>query len=135
MPVGFTFPFAQSTGSLGYFEMTQDDVSATVENIKMLVFTNWGERVNRFYFGCNLREFLFEQMELDDLKSKIAERIINQTNTWLPFVTYETINILTSFDSSSIPENCIRIRLEFRLSGKPDMKPRKIEIDVVSPGR
>lgn len=135
MPVGFTFPFAETTGSLGYFEMTQDEVSATAENIKMLIFTNWGERVGRFYFGCNLREFLFEQMDLDDLRSRIAERIISQTNAWLPFVDYRTINILVSQDDSSVPENCIRIKLEFSLNSKPDMKPRKIEIDIASPGR
>lgn len=124
MPIGFTLPFSKASGSLGYFEMTNDEMSALRENIKSLILTNWGERLGHYYLGCNLREFLFEQIEVNELREKIADRILSQINLWMPFVTIKNLNILLTSDDQSVPENAIKIKIEFTLTSKPDLSGR-----------
>lgn len=121
MTIGFDFPFAVATGSLGYFSMTNDELSASAVDIKSLLVTNWGERVMHYSFGCNLREFLFEQ-KTGDLKSQIADRIISQFDKWLPFIRVSELNILFSDDRPEIPENAIGIAISYILTHKPDLK-------------
>lgn len=120
MGVGFTLPFAKSTGSIGYLETTVDEIAATKENLKSLIVTNWGERVCHFKFGCNLVEFLFENEGRADTKARITERIESQVATWLPFVTIEDVMITFASEDSSLQEHCMRVRIRFRISGKPD---------------
>lgn len=129
MPIGFTLPFSIASGSTGYFEMTRDELSAVEQNVRSILLTNWGERVGRYYFGCNLRQFMFEPMDVDELKEKIADRITGQLRTWLPFVDIDTLNILTVIDDSSIPENCIKIKIAFSLNSRPDMT-RTLEVII-----
>ncbi|MFA5750413.1 MAG: GPW/gp25 family protein [Candidatus Shapirobacteria bacterium] len=121
MSIGFTLPFAKSTGSIGYFDMTQDEYSAVRENLKSLLLTNWGERVAHYNFGCNLIEFLFENDGSQEMKSRIADRILLQISTWMPFVTVEDLNIVFSDEDDSVPEHAIAIKIKFRLSNKPDV--------------
>lgn len=129
MSIGFTLPFTVSTGSIGFFETTKTPLEATRENLKSLLLTNWGERVGHYRMGCNLKEFLFENISSEETKSKIAERILNQIETWLPFVGISTLNILTSEDDSSILENSLRIKITFYLLSAPDLRS-KLDLDV-----
>ena len=124
MPIGFTLPFSKSTGSLGFFETTSTELAAVGENLKSLLLTNWGERVNHYNLGCNLKEFLFENVHSDELKSRIADRILNQVETWMPFVTIQTLNILLHEDDPSVPENSVKVGLVFGLSSRPDLSSR-----------
>lgn len=124
MSIGFTLPFAKSSGSVGYFATTNDEVSAVKENIKSLLLTNWGERPMHYYLGANLREFLFEPIDVDELRAKIEERITSQISTWLPFVSLDKLDILLSEDGQSVPENTIKIMLEFRITSRPDINAR-----------
>ena len=129
MPIGFTLPFSKSSDSIGFFETTSDDVSAVKENLKSLLLTNWGERVNHYHFGCNFKEFLFENMHQDELKSQIAERILNQIDMWMPFLAINNLNILFHEDDANVPENGLSVRIDFKLIEKPDLSSR-LEIIV-----
>ena len=121
MPIGLTLPFSKSTGSVGHFEYTDDELSAVRENLRSLLVTNWGERVMHFNFGCNLREFLFEPYTSNEVKERIADRIITQVATWLPFVSVQDLNILTKEDDLSILDNTFKIMIKFRLINRPDL--------------
>lgn len=116
MSIGFKFPFIKSSGSLGYFELTTDELSAVKQNLRVILSTNWGERVNHYYFGCNLREFLFDNIQSDD---KIKDRIISQINTWLPFVILKKIEVF--FGKNNDFSDIIKIKLEFALNSRPDL--------------
>lgn len=129
MAIGFTLPFSITTGSIGFFETTPSPLAATQENLKSLLLTNWGERVNHFRMGCNLKEFLFENFSSEEIKSRIGERIVSQVETWLPFVGIRTLNILTTEDDSSINENAIRIKITFYLLSSPDLSS-KLDIQI-----
>lgn len=119
MSIGFTIPFARTTGSVGYFETTQDEFSAVREDLRSLLLTNWGERVMHANLGCNFVEFLFEQ-RTSSLKERIADRVISQVATWLPFITLDELNIIFSEDDPVVSENGIGVKMIFHLSGRPD---------------
>ena len=94
MAIGFTFPFAKSTGSIGYLETTNTELAAVEQNFKSLLLTNWGERVMHADFGCNLIEFLFEQQVNNELQERIGDRIVSQVNKWMPFVSIDKLNLI-----------------------------------------
>lgn len=119
MSIGFTLPFARSTGSIGYFQATTDEVDAVKQNLKSLLLTNWGERVMRYDFGCNLIEFLFTNQRDEELKARIADRIIDQISKWMPFLTIDVLTIQFSTEDPTILENQIRVNLGFRISSRP----------------
>ncbi len=124
MPSGFAFPFQVSTGSVGYFHMTTDELTTLQADIHSLISTNWGERPMHFNFGCNLREFLFEQSRGEELKEHISDRIVSQLSLWMPFVSVKTLNIIFPEDDPSIPDNGMGIYIEFFLTNKPDLEGR-----------
>lgn len=130
MAIGFTLPFAQSSGSVGYFQTTQDELSATRENLKSLLLTNWGERPMRYRFGCNLAEFNFRQ-ESQNVKQLIADRITEQVTAWLPFLTIIELNVLFSEDDSNLPSNAIGIKIKFALNRRPDLTA---SVDAIAGG-
>lgn len=118
---GFSFPFTKATGSLGYFEVTRNEIDAIKANLTSLLVTNWGERVMHYYFGCNLIEFLFEQQRDRTLKNKIAERIIEQVETWMPYLSIDELNVFFTTEEPTIPEHTIGIRISFSVNGRPDL--------------
>lgn len=130
MPIGFTLPFAKSTGSLGYFEATQDEISAVRENLKSLLLTNWGERVMHYNFGCNLKEFLF-QPRTDELRDRISDRVQTQISTWLRFITVDELQVFFAEDSTDVPDNGVGVHIKFRLTERPDLTSL---LDIVVPG-
>lgn len=124
MPIGLTLPFARATGSVGYLDFTNDELAAVRENLKSLLVTNWGERVMHFNFGCNLIEFLFEPEQSAENKSRIADRIMSQVATWMPFVAVDELNILFNEDDEAVPDHGIGIRIKFRLVSRPDLQAK-----------
>lgn len=120
MAIGFNFPFAKATGSLGLFQMTESEDDAAKNNLRVLLTTNRGERLMYYDFGCSLRDFLFEQQKDSILKAKISDRIIYQINKWMPFVLIDVLEIYFSSDKPDIPDNSIGIYINFRLTKRPD---------------
>lgn len=118
MAIGFTLPFARSTGSLGYLQTTATELEATAHNLRSLILTNWGERVTHYNLGCNLREFIFDPRTLE-LKEKIADRLLSQVAAWLPFVSIDDLQILFDKEAPSVPKNGILIRIKFSLLQNP----------------
>jgi phage baseplate assembly protein W len=118
---GFTLPFARSTGSLGYFEVTRNEIDAVKANLTSLLITNWGERMMHYHFGCNLIEFLFDNRKDAELKNRIADRIITQVATWMPFLSIDTLNIFFSTEQPTLSEHAIGIEITFRVKNRPNL--------------
>jgi phage baseplate assembly protein W len=111
VPIGLSFPFSQSTGSLGYLEPTSDVISAIQANLRVLLLTNWGERPMRYEFGCNMREFLFEPAT-DELRGRIAERIRAQLAKWMPFLSLSELFINFTGEQGSAIENGVTVKMK-----------------------
>ena len=113
-PIGFTTPFVKSPTTLGLLGVTYTELDATLNNLRALLLTNWGERPNHDKLGCNLIEFIFEPMG-DDVKERMTQRITDQVTTWLPFVVLNKIDIQFGRDASQI-----FVTIDFSLAGKQD---------------
>lgn len=118
MSISVTFPFALSTGSVGYLESSESVVDAIRSNVQSMLLTNWGERAMHFDFGCNLREFLFEQ-QTNSLKVSIANRVQTQLGKWMPFLSLQGIFVTFSSEDPGIPDPGFRIRLEIVYGNVP----------------
>src|SRR5512137_1047011 len=92
-PIGLTMPFARTSSSLGYLAYSTTEIQATLYNLKSLVLTNWGERPNHFYMGCNLIEFIFAQASEETI-DKIVARITSQVDNWLPYVQLNDVQVV-----------------------------------------
>jgi phage baseplate assembly protein W len=119
MGTGLTVPPVRGTGSVGFFQVTGDEISAAREDLRLLFVTNWGERPMHFKFGANLREFLFEQSRDDVLRGRIADRISDQVATWLPFLRIDQLFIVFSDEDPTLPSNSFKIVVGFSLRSRP----------------
>jgi phage baseplate assembly protein W len=126
-PIGLTMPLASTTSSLGYLAFTTTEIDATLQNLRSLVLTNWGERPNHFYLGCNLIEFVFAPAN-EETKTAIVDRIEAQVAEWLPYVLVNNITI--SF--SGRDNNTIQLIIDFSLKGRQDLSSL-LEVSV-TPG-
>lgn len=109
-------PLAQTTSSLGFLAFSAKDTEATLYNMKSLILTNWGERPEHYYMGCNLIEFLFSQTD-EETEDKIRQRIESQVANWLPYVNIEKLTV--SFVGKE--GEGIRIQIVFNIRGRQDL--------------
>ena len=126
MGFGFNVPPVKSTGSVGFFQVTGDEISEARENLRLLLLTNWGERPMHFKFGANLREFLFEQTHDESLRGRIADRVNDQVATWLPYLSIDQLFITFSEEDDSLPPNAFRVTVGFSLKAKPSAGSGKV---------
>lgn len=116
MPIGLTMPFAQTTSSLGFLAFTTTEIDATLQNLKSLVLTNWGERPNHYYLGCNLIEFLFAQVG-PETEDQVVQRIQEQVSQWLPYVVLDNVSV----ELGGSDGHQLSARIEFHLRDRQDM--------------
>ena len=121
MPIGLTMPFAKTNSSLGMLASSSKPLEATLYNLKSLVMTNWGERPNHFYLGCNLIEFLFSP-SVEETKDRVIQRIEQQVSQWLPYVLLNNINV--SFD-----DHILGVSIDFSIRGQQDLSS-VLEVEV-----
>jgi len=112
--VGFTMPFARSSGSLGLFATSPTDLEAAKHDLRSLLLTNWGERPMHFDLGCNMRQFLFNQIVSGETEVLVEDRIRSQVAKWLPFLAINQVSV--SFPSDHV----IRVSMSFSLVAHPD---------------
>ncbi len=126
-PIGLTMPLAQTTSSLGFLAFSAVDTEATLHNMKSLVLTNWGERPEHYFLGCNLIEFLFEQVN-EETHDKIVQRIESQVASWLPYVNIEKLTV--SFVGPG--GHGIRVQVVFNIRGRQDLNS-VLDVTVEAP--
>jgi hypothetical protein len=78
---GLNFPVGKFANSGGFFKSTTG-VETIRSGVQQLLLTERGERVMLPLFGCNLRKFLFQQLDdvtFTEIKEEIATSIRNYT--------------------------------------------------------
>mgnify|MGYP003627211446 CR=1 FL=1 len=90
--IGLDLPIRKSDGKEGYFASTTTTIEAIKNNIRNLLLTQQGERLMQPSFGMNLRKFLFEQLNDNNLL-QMREEIIDTFSFWLPFVIIRDLKI------------------------------------------
>tara|TARA_X000001382_G_scaffold47682_1_gene32228 strand:- start:298 stop:753 length:456 start_codon:yes stop_codon:yes gene_type:complete len=88
--LGLNLPFNTSDGSL--FELTFLSIDQAVANVKNLLLTRKGERVNHPQFGTNLQDYLFEP-NYQVLRDAVGTEIKEAVELWLPYIIIKTLDV------------------------------------------
>ena len=117
----------------GPYGLTKDPIEAIVQDFKMLILTNPGERIMDPAFGVGLKRFLFQQQG-DNVYAALSSRVISQASTYLPQITVDKIlfNQKTELglDSSDLVDNNI-MSVTIRFSVKPLNKIQILSIPLL----
>tara|TARA_Y100001973_G_C4965480_1_gene216971 strand:+ start:148 stop:528 length:381 start_codon:yes stop_codon:yes gene_type:complete len=93
----------------GPYLLTKDLTENTKQNLKILIFTNPGERVMNVDFGVGFSALLFENAT-DSVLEDLRERLFTQVDKYLPFV--RIVDVKTELN-----ENTAFLRVEYVISG------------------
>ena len=102
-----------SLGKDGWFKSTKSVSEQTKTNLKNLLLTVKGERINQPELGCELFNVLFEPMD-DNLSGKIETSIRESVGIWLPHVIIKGLIIDMEEEA-----NLVNISLTFSTSIDP----------------
>jgi phage baseplate assembly protein W len=91
---GLKYPYAMTNNT---FDLAYDNITQLKANLKNLLSTQRGERINNPLFGTNLHEFIFEQQS-NELNQKIFDSIERTVNFWIPQVSIVEIEVTSSPD-------------------------------------
>jgi len=122
--VGVTLPLRR--GNNGYFEVSYTTKEQIKSNIKSLLLTQKGERLMQPTFGSNLQRALFEQNS-NNLDTFIEDTIMEAIDTWMPYVTIESI----VYDTDNTLKDRNRIDLELKYSLKYSNSQTLEQLNIV----
>ena len=108
--IGFSFPL----GFIGdrFFNRTKTIEEQAQHNLRNLLLTNLGERVNQPEFGSRLLEVVFEFKD----ETLIEEVIKEAVDQWLPYITIN--EVITVVDA--INPNRLNVSIDFSVATSPD---------------
>ena len=92
----------------GPYTLNKNILEVARQNLKVLFFTNPGERVFNSKFGVGLRRSLFENNTLS-LQTSIISRIRSQVGSYLPYIDILEINIVSPLTNPNMDENSISL--------------------------
>ena len=108
--IGIKLPF---NGTTGVISSTVTSLEQAISNLKNLLLTYKGERINQPNFGTDLSQVLF-QPNLSNLKPIITEIITDAVSYWLPYINITSINIVTAEDDPDLTYE-IKISISFNV--------------------
>lgn len=115
--IGITLPL--QLGNTGYFEQSFDTLTQVKSNFINLILTRKGERVHQPEFGCDIHEYLFDQLTPENIEGA-RQSVINAVNQWMPFL--ELLRFELYADSNNIDRNELRLYVGYRLTNSPDIQ-------------
>ena len=108
--IGFSFPL----GFVGdrFFNRTKTIEEQAEHNLRNLLLTNLGERVNQPEFGSRLLEVVFEFKD-----DSLIEEVINEAvEKWLPYITIN--EVITVVDATN--PNRLNVSIDFSVATAPN---------------
>jgi phage baseplate assembly protein W len=108
--IGIQLPF---NGTTGVISSTVTSLEQAISNLKNLLLTYKGERINQPNFGTDLSQVLF-QPNLSNLKPIITEIITDAVSYWLPYINITSIDIVTADDDPDLTYE-IKISISFNV--------------------
>ena len=119
--MGVNLKFPLRSFRKGFFEMNNTTIDAVREDIKILLLTKKGERVVNPSIGTNIPILLgelFEPIKKREMEARIGAEIKSALETWMPYVTMNSIEIFRAEDApigTNIKENDILVRMGYTL--------------------
>jgi len=91
------------------------EISAVIQDLKMLLLTSPGERVMDPNFGVGMRNYVFEQNN-PSTYSRIKAKILSQTQEYLPFIDMEDVMFDSESNNSRVKPNTLLVTLRFMVT-------------------
>ena len=108
--IGLSFPLR--AGGNQDFQMTKTSLEQAQHNIRNLILTYPGERVNQPEFGSRLLSVIFEFRD-----DALIEEVINEAvDKWLPYITIN--EVVTAVDATN--PNRLNVSIDFSVASAPD---------------
>jgi phage baseplate assembly protein W len=104
----------------GMFQSVYSTNEQAKVNLKTLLLTRKGERYHQLTFGSNLLNIIFEH-NVSALKEDIIDIIPEAVNEWIPYISIETIDIITNEDDPTLEHN-IKVTIEFSINNFDEQK-------------
>jgi phage baseplate assembly protein W len=110
--IGVALPF----NTPGVFKSTYTTKDQIKSNLINLLLTDIGERVMNPTFGCNLRRFLFEGINENNIEN-LKNNLLNSISIFIPEITIIEIAITPNTDYNLID---LSINYVLNISNTPD---------------
>jgi uncharacterized protein len=110
---GWSFPPAFNKEA-GTVEMVSDEQDIK-QSLDILLSTSLGERVMQPKYGCNLNDYLFEDLNSSTI-GYIKDRVANSILYYEPRITVDKIDV-TGDDSRDLLEGRFTITVEYTIPG------------------
>lgn len=108
---GLKFPF-QFDDKYTFLKCNTTSLDQITDDLKLLIMTNYGERIGRYDYGTNLKELLTENSADSPFKDAAAQKIYNAVSKWMPFVNLFDLNTEVTQDSK-YATTVFKIKLDF----------------------
>ena len=115
--IGITLP--TQLGNTGYFQQGFDTLTQIKSNFINLILTRKGERVHQPEFGCDIHEYVFEQLTPETVDG--AHRsVLAAVEQWMPFL--ELVQFELRQNSNDIDTNKLLLYVGYRLRANPNIR-------------
>ena len=109
-------PLEFSQGTAGLFIMNTDIGSAIRDNLKNLILTNWGERVEQYQFGANLKP-LTAELGTPAFDSQAMLRIRSAVKKFMPYVSLAKFSTEILSEEASSGLGAVKIKITYAVPG------------------
>ena len=115
MPSGLTPRLPLVKGNSFDYELITSYQELIRQNLKNIILTNPGERIMDINFGVGLNSFLFGQ-DTQLLYSKIAGKINEQVEKYLPYVKILDILFNSALNDPEMKQNTLSVKITYRVT-------------------
>ena len=113
--------------SNGIFAVNYTTLTQAKDNLRNLILTKKGERVQQPEFGCDIWLLVFEQIDGENLENRIESSILDAVQSWIPNININ--QIIFDYDNNDIDNNRIALDIKFSLISNPNLT-ETIQINV-----
>lgn len=115
---GFGFPVGSKSGFPYFFTETSETLIKN--NLKQILTTQPGERIMFPDFGCNLKRFLFQPLDLST-KEAIKRQVVTSINKYLNSIIVEDIKIEEVDEIGQGGNQVINVQLRVRIRDETNL--------------
>ena len=109
----------RASNSNGIFATNYTTLTQAKDNLKNLILTKKGERLQQPEFGCDIWLLVFEQIDGENLENRIESSILDAVQSWIPNININ--QIIFDYDNNDIDNNRINLELKFSLVSNPNL--------------
>ena len=108
---GLKFPF-EFDDKFTFLKCNTSSMDQITDDLKLLIMTNYGERLGLYDYGANLKELLTENSSNTPFNEAAAEKIYSAVSKWMPFVNLLDLNTEVSKDSK-YATSVLNLKIDF----------------------